>query len=266
MVQLRLPGYEGPLALLLELIEKQELDISEFSLVQVAEQFLDHVEHLRAHPQGDLADSLADFIVIGGKLMLLKSKTLLPREVDPLFLDDEEDVGPGLLDMLEEYRRYRDTVSLLGTIERSGLRSYGPGAPPPVEALPHVGLPDSVTLDLLSRLVREALARADERVAHVPEVALERDPVTVRDKIADLEMRLQRHGRVSFRSWIAEARTRVEVIVTFLAILELYKSRDVEMCQDDTYGDIVVEPRAGGVVQTLAVNASDATSVTVITD
>lgn len=261
MVQLRLPGYQGPLDLLLQLIEHNELDISEVSLVQVTEQYLEHLEQIRAQAGSGLADSLAEFVLIGGKLMLLKSKAMLPREFDPDALDDEDDVGRELVDMLEEYRRYRQTTSMLGAIDRSGLRSFRPGAPPPVELPAPVGLPDSVTLDLITKLVGEALQRADARAKSAPQVEIKRDPVTVRDKIEDLQNRLRRHGRVSFRSWIAEARTRVEVIVTFMAILELYKARSIEMSQDETYGDIVIEAKPGAATAEASADAdADAAS------
>ena len=245
MVQLHLPGYDGPLALLLQLIEEKELDVSELSLVQVTDQYMEHMEQLKAWGAGDLADSLGEFIVIGGKLMLLKSRAMLPREVESDSLEeDDDDVGRELVEMLEEYRRYREAVTVLGTIDRSGLRSFRPGAPPPVQTAPPAGLPDSVTLDLLSKLVREALARADQQAKRAPEVKLEREPLTVKDKIADLQRRLRGGHPVSFRAWIAEARTRVDVIVTFLAILEMYKSREIDMRQAEVYGDILVVPKA----------------------
>ena len=243
MVQLHLPGYEGPLEMLLELIEKQELDISELSLVQVADQYLGQLQHLEARSADQLPTAITEFILIGSKLMLLKSRAMLPRDPEP-FLDGEEDIGRELVEMLEEYQRYRDTVGLLGTIDKSGMRSFGPSAPPPVETPAPKGLPEDVTLDLLTDLVREALQRAErERKLH-PEVNLQRDNVTVKDRIADLTQRLGGGGRVSFRAWIAEARTRVEVIVTFMAILELFKGRQIEMTQDQTYGDILVEAKS----------------------
>ena len=261
MVQLRLPGYEGPLELLLQLIESSELDISEVSLVQVADQYMDHLDRLRANPGESLADAMADFILIGGKLMFLKSKAMLPREVEPLFPDDDDaDVGRELVEMLEEYKRIRGAADMLGTIDRSGMRSFGPGAPPPVEVSSPVGLPDSVTLDLLTKLVREAFARAEDRAKRAPPVSLQREPFTVKDKIEDLRIRLQRHGRVSFRTWIEEARTRVDVIVTFMAILELYKSRAIEMHQDEMYGDILVESRPGATEDDFSPPVTDAPS------
>ncbi|HJN91877.1 MAG TPA: ScpA family protein [Dehalococcoidia bacterium] len=245
MVQLRLPGYEGPLQLLLDLIESQELDISEFSLVQVADQYMDQLQQLEARAADDLPEAITEFIVIGSKLILLKSRAMLPRDPEPFIDDDEEDIGRELVEMLEEYRRYRDAVSVLGTIDKSGLRSFGPTAPPEVEMPTPKGLPDDVTLELLTKLVQEAMTRAQKREQSHPEVELARDVVTVKDKIQDLRARLMSGRPVSFRSWIAEARTRVEVIVTFMAILELYKGRAVEMVQADDYGDILVETKPG---------------------
>ena len=101
MVQLHLPGYEGPLEMLLELIEKQELDISELSLVQVADQYLGQLQNLEARSADNLPAAITEFILIGSKLMLLKSRAMLPRDPDP-FPDDEDDIGRELVEMLEE--------------------------------------------------------------------------------------------------------------------------------------------------------------------
>ncbi len=245
MFRLHLAGFEGPLDLLLQLIEKSELDISQVSLVQVADQYLASLAEMKARQGAADAESLAEFIVIGARLMLLKSRALLPREIDPLFDegDEGEDVGRELVQMLEEYRRYRDAVDVLSTIDTSGLRAFPARAVAASDIPPPQGLPDSVTLDLLATIVRDALTRAEAPARRQPEVALQREPVTVQDRIADLRRRLSDGPPVSFRAWIAEARTRIEVIVTFLAILELYKLRDIDMRQDHTYGDILVEAK-----------------------
>ena len=246
MVQLRLPGYEGPLDLLLQLIERRALEISELSLVQVADQFMEQVARLQSHSAADRADSLAEFILIGAKLMQIKARALLPRDPDPDAPDvDADDAGRDLVEMLEEYRRFRDAVSVLQTIDRSGLRAFRPGAPPPLERPAPVGLPDAVTLDLLTKLVQEAYTRVGRRRQDAASVELRPDPITVADKIGELQERLRRDRKVSFRGWIAQARTRVEVIVTFMAILELYKGCQIEMRQDEVYGDILLVAHAG---------------------
>ena len=245
MVDLHISGFEGPLELLLQLIERNQLDISEVSLLQVTDQYLTSVEDLKKEDGADTAEALADFIVIGARLMLLKSRALLPRDPDDEEEDEEdeeEDVGRELVQMLEEYRRYRDAVGVLRTIDSSGLRAFPTRSVAPTQSQAPQGLPDSVTLDLLSRIVREALARADTQTPK-QEVALRRELITVEQRIHDLRARLRPGGQISFRQWIADAQTRVEVIVTFLAILELYKSRAIEMQQDQNYGDILVELR-----------------------
>ena len=242
MVELRITGFEGPLELLLQLIEKNQLDISELSLLQITDQYLASVEDLKDERGADTAEALADFIVIAARLMLLKSRALLPRESEEEEEYDEEDVGRELVQMLEEYRRYRDAVNVLRTIDSSGLRAFPTRSVAPTKSQPPQGLPDSVTLDLLSRIVREALDRADTEKPK-REVALRRELVTVEQRVHDLRARLRPGAKLSFRQWIADAQTRVEVIVTFLAILELYKSRGIEMQQDENYGDILVELR-----------------------
>ena len=244
MVQLRLPGYEGPLDLLLQLIERRALEISELSLVQVADQFMEQVARLQSRSAADRADSLAEFILIGAKLMQIKARALLPRDPDPDAPEDDDDAGRDLVEMLEEYRRFRDAISVLQTIDRSGLRAFRPGAPPPLERPAPVGLPDAITLDLLTKLVQEAYTRVGRRRQDAASVELQPDPITVADKISELQDRLRREQKVSFREWIAQARTRVEVIVTFMAILELYKGRQIEMRQDEVYGDILLVAHA----------------------
>jgi len=259
MVELHITGFEGPLELLLQLIEKNQLDISEVSLLQVADQYLASVQELKDDNGSDTVESLADFIVIGARLMLLKSRALLPRDPDEEEDEDEEDVGRELVQMLEEYRRYRDAVSVLRTIDSSGLRAFPTRSVAPTKSQAPQGLPDSVTLDLLSRIVREALDRADtQKPKH--EVALRREPVTVEQRVQDLRNRLRPGGRLSFRQWIEDAQTRVEVIVTFLAILELYKSRAIEMQQDENYGDILVELRPADQAQAPMLEPSSTTS------
>ena len=241
MVELRITGFEGPLELLLQLIEENQLDISEVSLLQVTDQYLASVEAFWGGRGTDKVESLADFIVIGARLMVLKSRALLPGEA--IEADEEkEDIGRDLVQMLEEYQRYREAVSVLRTIDSSGLRAFPTRSVAATKSRAPQSLPDSLTLDLLSRLVHEALARAEARKPK-HEVELQREPITVAQRVLDLRARLRPGTQLSFRRWIADAETRIEVIVTFLAILELYKSRTIEMQQDESYGDILVELR-----------------------
>ena len=173
--QLQLPVFEGPLDLLLYLIERQELDITAVSLVQVTDQYL---SYLRSGEQID-ATALAEFIATGARLLLLKSRALLPKP--PVEEEPEEDLGEELVRRLREYRRFKEVAGALRDIEESGRHAYPRQAPPPSVPLP-TGL-DGVTLDLLLQLFHVALEREP---AAEPEGAIERREVAVDAKGAEL--------------------------------------------------------------------------------
>ena len=226
--QLHLPVFDGPLDLLLYLIERDELDITAVSLVQVTDQYL---AYLRAGDQID-ATALAEFIAVGARLLLIKSRALLPPPYDE---DEEleEDFGDDLVRRLREYRRFKEAAANLRSIEELGLHAYPRLAPPPVMPMP-TGL-DGVTTDLLLSIVQEVLERQPE----VPEErVVERHEVSVDDKVAQLSQRISRGRRISFRDFISAAASRIEVIVSFMAVLELIKSLKLRAEQDALFGDI----------------------------
>ncbi len=248
MVQLQLPTWEGPLQLLLELIERRRLDISELSLAAVADQYLERIAPLgQLAEHGLRADQLAEFIEIGGRLVLIKARQIVPPPADEA-PSEADQAASELVAMVEEYRRYRDAVATLGDRDRSQRRAHAPIARPNIERPLPIGLPDSVTLNLLTRLALEALERARQRrdqQSEAHDAALETDPITVRDRVADLRRRLAEAPTVSFRRWIETASSRRFVIVSFLALLELHKARAIELQQDADWGDIQIQPRAG---------------------
>ena len=234
-IQLTLPYFEGPLDLLLHLIEREELDITSVALVTVADQYL---QILRQNEQINV-DALADFIWIGARLMLIKSRALLPRPEPEPGAPVEEDPGDELARQLIEYRRFKEAAARLREIEQAGMHSYPRVAPPP-ESPPPPGL-DGVTLDMLRQMVEDALQRVPDE-EHQPHHVIRPHKHTVREKIALLRERLQHDGRVSFRRVIDECASRMEIVVSFLAVLELIKSHTLEALQDATYGDIVLVP------------------------
>jgi segregation and condensation protein A len=226
---LQLDVFEGPLDLLLHLIDREEMDITAVSLVQVTDQYL---AYIRAGEQID-ARALAEFIAIGARLLLLKSRALLPRP--RLDEEGEEDVGDDLVRRLLEYRRFKEVAAGLREIEEEGRRAYPRQAPPTGIPLP-TGL-DGVTLDRLMSIFQEILARKPvEEPMEQGEV--ERHEVTVEQKTEELSRKLERDKRVSFRSFISDCRTRMEVIVSFFAVLELIKAIKLEAEQDGSFGDI----------------------------
>lgn len=232
--QLHLPIFDGPLDLLLHLIEREELDITNIALVQVADQYMGY---LREAEQINL-DALAEFIYIGARLLLLKSRALLPRpEAEQQAEDDDEDIEGDLARQLMEYKLFKEAAGQLREIERAGMHSYPRIAPPP-ELPPPPGL-DGVTLDMLQQLMQGALTRKPvEEPVHI----IRPYRITVREKIAFLRQQLTERGRLSFRAIVEECATRTEVVVSFLAVLELIKSRVLDAEQDAAFADIVLVP------------------------
>ncbi len=243
---LDLPKFQGPLELLLHLIERHELDITEVSLLAVAEQYLAYV---RAGDRIDLG-ALAAFISTGARLLLLKSRALLPPE--PVDGDDDaEDHDPqGLLDALVEYRRYRRAAEHLRGLEDERRSAYRREAAPP-EMPPASGL-DGINTDQLYALFREVLERLP---AEEPQPELAREPVLLRDRVSLLTERLDRERTVSFRELIGAATSRLVVIVDFLAVLDLIRRGYLEARQDGAFGEITLA-RVEGASPQAALQAS----------
>ena len=240
-----LPAFEGPLDLLLHLIEREELDVTEVSLLAVTEQYL---HHLRTQEHINLG-TLADFIAVGARLLLLKSRALLPREAQPEADPEEEgDDVRALIEALREYRRFKHAAEFFR--DRDGTSAtYRRDAEPPVVPLP-TGL-EAVTLNALVELIRDVVARIPEEA---PVGEAPREPIRLRDRMTRLVETLDREGRTSFRRMIQGATTRTEVIVDFMAVLELIKQRYLEARQSDAFGDIDLVKLEGATMPLVAVD------------
>jgi segregation and condensation protein A len=231
MPEISLPVFEGPLDLLLHLIERDDLDITAVSLVAVTDQYLTAIRGA----DGIEPHALAEFISIAAKLIYLKSKALLPRAPEELReAIEEDDVGRELVDLLVEYRRFSEVTDILQERQQAGLRVYPrlAPAPPPV---PEAGL-DEVTVEGLFSIMLEVLARKPaELTALIP-----RESLTLDARVNDFRERLRRRGKFSFRRAISDCHSVVEVIIAFLAILELLKNGECDARQSEHFGDIEV--------------------------
>ncbi len=232
MPRIQLPVFEGPLDLLLHLIERDDLDITAVSLVSVTDQYLQAVRG----SEGVEAAALAEFVSIGAKLIYLKSKALLPRAPEqPASLLADDDVGRELVDMLREYKRFTEVVDLLETRQQQGLRTYTRMAPPPAPP-PDTGL-KAVTLEKLCAIMAEMLTREPPQPKGV--IVRERT-VLLSERVSELREILRTRGKFSFRKAIARCETRLEIVVTFMAILELLKANACDAVQSAAWGDIEV--------------------------
>ncbi|MGQ9459281.1 MAG: segregation and condensation protein A [Anaerolineae bacterium] len=233
--RVRLDVFEGPLDLLLALIEREELDITVVSLAKVTGQYLEYIRHLEdVHPE-----MLAEFLVVAAKLLYIKSVALLPRP-EPAEGEEEgeEDVGRDLVRQLQEYRRYRMAAQALDERLKAGLRAYVRIAPPPAVEPSLVHL-EGVSLEELLRAAREALAVAPP-APDISEV-VSALAVTVEEQMALIRHRLQESPRIAFRSLLRPGQGRLAVIVTLLAILEMARRFEVALHQDEPFGAIWIE-------------------------
>jgi segregation and condensation protein A len=236
--QIRLPVFEGPLDLLLHLIEREELDITTVALAQVTDQYMAYLEELERRR----VKELMDFLVIAARLLLIKSLALLPRP--PALSPEAEDVGDELVHQLQLYKRFKEIAALLHQRDEQGLRGYIRIAPlPHLDPQPDLG--DVSVHDLLVA-VQEALDAVP-----APPVGEVVTPITVTivQQIARIEGQLVRRRQVRFRDVLSEATTRVEIIVTLLALLELIKQDRVRVWQERPFGKILIQSQAPGETQ-----------------
>jgi segregation and condensation protein A len=232
--QLRLPQFEGPLDVLLRLIERRELEITAISLAAVADQFLTHAGRMtEADP-----DTLADFVAVGARLVLIKSQALLPRPPCPANAEDDEvDDAEALARQLTEYQQARATALALAERQTTGLRAYARSAPrprgrPELPPLAPLGLAD------LTRAVRRRLLELPTEPTPLPSPRT----VSLTDMLAEIEAVLARDGGVTLGALLARATSRLAAIVTFLSLLELLRRRRIIVRQHMLFGEIEVQP------------------------
>jgi segregation and condensation protein A len=228
--QVQLPSFTGPLDLLLHLIEQKQLDITAIALAQVTDQYL---TYLRA-AQTIIADDLTEFLVIAARLLLLKSRILLPKP--PQEFEESDDIGEDLVRQLREYKRFKQVAEFLEQRDQASLHMYLRMLPPAKRTLnrePKLDLSETSLDDMiaaLKELLREQEATDEFKV--VPH------HVTISQKIAHIHARLQTQPMVTFDSLLDNAHSRVEIIVTLLAVLEMVRSKRVQVQQERLFGPI----------------------------
>ncbi len=228
-----LPEFAGPLDLLLYLIEQEELDITTISLVEVTEQYLAQIEKMKE----DRIDQLIDFLVVGARLVQIKSRALLPNEPTlPVDGEEEEDPAEALLRQLRQYRRFKEAAQWLQMRESAGLRSYL-RVVPPKKPQGKLDLSD-VTLQSLLRAVKDALARADDLEESVSLIRPRQ--ITLADQIKRLRNRIRSNPTVQFDDLLSAHSSRIEIAITLLAVLELIKRREVTAAQNLNFGPIEI--------------------------
>lgn len=240
-------NFSGPLELLLHLLEKNKVEIEDIPIAEIARQYMAYVQQMQ---EEDL-DIVSDFLVMAATLLEIKAKMLLPREVD----EEGEEIDPReeLVKRLLEYKKYRYLAKELEACEDEA-RGYLYGMEripeevksyiPPVDL---AGLLNGVSLEDLKRIFCEVLSRSEEKVDRVRAGfgVIRRDRVSLSEKIGSVLRFTRSHRRFSFRQMLSREHGRMEVVVTFLALLELMKMGKVEVSQRDTFSEIEVSVTEG---------------------
>ena len=226
----RLHNFEGPLDLLLHLIEQQEMDITQIALAQVTEQFL---QYIKALEQVD-PTALADYLSIAAKLLVIKSKAILPSLV---IEDEDEDPGQDLESKLLLYKQFKEAAKYLKTLDARQQQSW-------TRTLTFEErisfFPDpNVTTKELHGAIMHVLQDLKE-LDNLPKAKI-REAISIQERIESLRIHLSEQIETKLSDVLKNAKNRSEVIITFLALLELIKQRIFVADQDALFTDVVIK-------------------------
>ena len=228
-LKFRLEKFEGPLDLLLQLIESADLDITEVALSEVADQFMQHLTKVEEKNP----EEMADFLVIASKLLLIKSKILLPN----LDLGGDEEIL-SLENQLKIYKEYYDASKNIEEILLSKKVLFSrKKIPIDIEVL--FNPPKNLGMEKLKKVFLE-IVKEIEPIVRLPKKSLLK-AVSIKEKIENIKDKILHGMKLNFSELIKESKDRTDVIITFLGVLELVKQKSVSVHQDDKFGDIVVE-------------------------
>jgi segregation and condensation protein A len=231
--RVKLEIFEGPLDLLLYLIKKDEIDIYDIPIARITEQYLAYLELMQ-----ELDISVAgDFLVMASTLIYIKSKMLLPPEPKG---DGEEDLSEDpraeLVERLLEYQKFKSAAQMLYSRGEIESACYTRGPLETDSSNPEV----SATVFDLLRVFRDILKRAEAQI----EMEIARDEMTIAEKLAQIHALLEERERINVRELFEMSRSKRELIITFLALLELVKEWKIYLVQDGLFGDIFASKRA----------------------
>ena len=230
----KLEKFEGPLDLLLELIEKEKLSITELNLARVTDQYLEHIRD----NQNIHLENLADFLSVAAKLILIKSRALLPVLK---FSEDEEEEIKDLSRQLEEYKRFKEISMRMGKLASLGHICYSKPAYFGIKSVFYP--PENINATDLKKYFQKVLI--DIPSVEVLQEEIVNEVVTLEERISDLEITLRNKIETCFSELINKAKNKIDVIISFLAMLEMVKQRIIHVEQKELFQEIKLSMRSG---------------------
>lgn len=240
-LEVKLEAFEGPLDLLLHLIEKNKVSIYDIPIAEITEQYLAYVSAM----QQENLDVVSEFLVMAATLLDIKSRMLLPKEEK----EEEEDPREELVERLLEYKLYKTMAAELREWQEDAEMRFYKTATIPKEVSAYEEPVDvqalfaPVTLERLQMLYEQALKRREDRLDPIRSKfgTIRQEPIKVSDKIRSVQRMGRKKKKFSFSALLEEQKSRMAVVVTFLAVLELMKVGQITAIQEKTFGDIEME-------------------------
>ena len=241
-LKVKLEVFEGPLELLLHLIEKNKVDIYDIPIVEITEQYLAYVQAMDTEDM----NVMSDFLVMSSTLLDIKCKMLLPKQEDEE--GEEEDPRTELVEQLLQYKLYKYMSYELKDRQMDAQQTLYKCATLPKEVeeyrppIDYEELLGDMTLPRLYSVFESIVKRQEDRIDPIRNHfgKIEKDEVNLEEKQRYIETYLYEHGKADFRMLLEQGSSRMEVIVTFLVILELMKIGKITVVQEDTFDTILI--------------------------
>lgn len=233
MIDIKLEKFEGPLYLLVHLVEQEKMDVTQISLARIADQY---IEYIQTSVDRIGAEEIADFLVIAGRLLLIKSKALLPY----IFPEDEEEIVEfeGQLKIYKEYLEATKIIeAMLGEKKFMFVREWSRRAPILRDVV--FAAPKGVTAPLMRDIFASVIDRL-QPAEKLEEASIDHH-ISIEDRILLIKKMVLDRVRVSFSKVMEGAKNKTEVIVSFLAMLEMTRQREVVIEQGEMFGEIFIE-------------------------
>ena len=232
-IDVKLNVFDGPLDLLLHLIEKNKVNIYDIPIVTITEQYLEYVNNME---EEDL-DVMSEFLVMAATLIKIKSKMLLPKdEEDP---EDEEDPREELVRRLLEYKMYKYAAGELKDLEIEGNKAFFKKATIPAEVISKADVDLQKLNEIFKSVMRKQVDKVDPIRSKFKEI--EREEISLEEKMAEVREEVRGLEGINFRTLLEMQASKMNIIVTFLAILELMKIGAIAIRQEDIFGEIIID-------------------------
>jgi len=242
-IPVKLSVFEGPLDLLLHLIDKNKIDIYDIPIVEITNQYLEYIQQM---PTQDL-NVMSEFMVMAATLIDIKCRMLLPKELDED--GEEEDPRAELVQQLLEYKMYKYmSYELRERMTEASQVAYRANSMPPEvkqyqAPLDLQSMISDLDLDKLNRIFESVMRRQEDKVDPIRSKfgQIEKEEISLSDKITYVEDYISKNKKFYFRELLVKQSSKLQIVVTFLAILELMKTGVIGISQTELFDDILIE-------------------------